>query len=65
MCPQSIYINNNCEIFSDPITISNEFNDYFSNVAKNARNNIPHSSKHFSEFLKNKNDKIFFHISHN
>ena len=56
----SIYINNNCEISSDPITISNKFNDYFSNVAKNARNNIPHSSKHFSEFLKNKNDKSFF-----
>ena len=56
----SIYIKNNCEISSDPITISNKFNDYFSNVAKNARNKIPHSSKHFSEILKNKNDKSSF-----
>ena len=56
----SVYINSKCEISSDPITISNKFNDYFSNVAENARNKIPYSSKHFSEFLKNRNDKTFF-----
>ena len=39
--------------------ISNKFNDYFSNVAKNTRTKIPHS-KHFSECLKNKNSKTFF-----
>ena len=50
----------NHDISSDPITISNKFNDYFSNVAENARSKIPYSSKHFSEFLKNSNDKSFF-----
>ena len=33
---------------------------YFSNVAEIARSKIPYSSKHFSEFLKNSNDKTFF-----
>ena len=56
----SIYVNNNCDISSDPTIISNKFNDYFSNVANITRTKIPHSSKHFSEFLKNKNDKSFF-----
>ena len=56
----SIYVNENHDISSDPITISNKFNDYFSNVAENARSKIPYSSKHFSEFLKNSNDKSFF-----
>ena len=56
----SIYVNNNCDISSDPTIISNKFNDYFSNVANVTRTKIPHSSKHFSEFLKIKNDKSFF-----
>ena len=49
-----MYVNNNCPISSDPTIISNKFNDYFSNVAKNTRTKIPHRSKHFSEFLKAK-----------
>ena len=56
----SIYVNNNCDISSDPTIISNKFNDYFANVAKITRTKIPYSSKHFSEFLKNKNEKSFF-----
>ena len=56
----SMYVNKNCDISSDPITISNKFNEYFSNVAKNTRSKIPYSSKHFSEFLKNSNNKTFF-----
>ena len=40
--------------------ISNNFNDYFSNVATNTRSKIVHSSKHFSDFLKNSNDKTIF-----
>ena len=56
----SIYVNENRDISSDPITISNKFNEYFSNVAEIARSKIPYSSsKHFSEF-KNSNDKTFF-----
>ena len=54
----SIYVNENHDISSDPITISNKFNDYFYNVAENARSKIPYSSKHFSEFLKNSNDSL-------
>ena len=56
----SIYVNENRDISSDPITISNKFNEYFFNVAKIARSKIPYSSKHFSGFLKNSNDKTFF-----
>ena len=56
----SIYINENHDISSDPITISNKFNEYFSNVAEIARSKIPYSSKHFSEFFKNGIDKTFF-----
>ena len=56
----SIYVNENRDISSDPIAISNKFNEYFSNVAEIARSKIPYSSKHFSEFLKNSNDKTFF-----
>ena len=58
----SIYVNNNCDISSDPTIISNKFNDYFSNVENNiTRTKIPQSSKHFSEFLKNKNEKCFLY----
>ena len=57
----SIYVNNNCDISSDPTIISNKFNDYFANVAKITRTKIPYSSKHFSEFLKNRNEKKFFY----
>ena len=56
----SIYVNEKRDISSDPITISNKFNEYFSSVAEVARSKIPYSSKHFSEFLKNSNDKTFF-----
>ena len=55
----SIYLDNN-DITSDPILISNNFNDYFSKVATNTRSKIVHSSKHFSDFLKNSNDKTIF-----
>ena len=43
----SFYTSGNCEISSDPITISNKVNDYFLNVAKNASNKISHFLKHF------------------
>ena len=56
----SIYVNENHDISSDPINISNKFNEYFSNVAEIARTKIPYSSKHYSEFIKNSNGKGYF-----
>ena len=44
----------------DPILIFNNCNDYFSKVSTNTRSKILHSSKHFSDFLKNSNDKTIF-----
>ena len=58
----SLYMNdlNNDDITSDPVLISNKFNDYFSNVAEETRKKVPHSSKHFTNYLKNKNAKTLF-----
>lgn len=57
---QKISLKINEKITSDPKLISSSFNDYFSSVADNVRNNIKHSSKNFEIFLKNRNPNSFF-----
>ena len=45
---------------SNPIAISNIFNNYFSSIANNTKRNISFSHKHFSDFLKNRSSISFF-----
>ena len=49
--PSCLNINNT--IVTDPLCISNTFNNYFSSIADDIRKTIPTSNKHFSTFLKN------------
>ena len=48
--PVSLSVHDN--ISFDPTLFSNTFNDYFCTIADTIRANIPHSTKHFSRFLK-------------
>ena len=47
-------------IFSDPETVANTFNDFFTSVADNVRSTIPPSNHHFSDFLKTVIEILFF-----
>ena len=56
--PSSININQT--LSSDPTSIANAFNDYFSNVATNIRKKHFFSSKSFTDFLDKPNNNSFF-----
>ena len=45
---------------SNPIAISNIFNNCFSSIANNTKSNVSFSHKHFSDFLKNRSNISFF-----
>ena len=45
---------------SNPMEISNIFNNYFSSIATKTKLNISFSHKHFSDFLKNRSSISFF-----
>ena len=45
---------------SNPMEISNIFNNYFSSIATKTKLNISFSHKHFSDFLKNRSNISFF-----
>ena len=45
---------------SNPMAISNIFNNYFSSIANKTKPNISFSHKHFSDFLKNSSNTSFF-----
>ena len=45
---------------SNPMEISNIFNNYFSSIASKTKLNISFSHKHFSDFLKNRFNISFF-----
>ena len=47
---------------SNPMAISNIFNNYFSSIANKTKLNISFSHKHFSDFLKNRSN--IFYKSH-
>ncbi|XP_057290244.1 uncharacterized protein LOC130612931 [Hydractinia symbiolongicarpus] len=48
-----ISLNINKSITTDPLTVANTFNNFFSSVATNLRKKIPHTPKNFNQFLKN------------
>ena len=48
------------EVSSDPETVSNCFNDYFTSIADSIRSNIPPTPYHFSRFLRNRNPNSMF-----
>jgi hypothetical protein len=58
--PASTSISINGIITSDPIPVSNCFNNYFCSIADSIRSNIPPCSKHFSNFLKESLPNSFF-----
>ena len=45
---------------SNPMEISNIFNNYFSSIASKTKLNISFSHKYFSDFLKNRSNISFF-----
>ena len=45
---------------SNPMAISNIFNNYLSSIANNTKRNISFSHKHFSDFLENRSNISFF-----
>lgn len=46
-------------LITDKLTMANAFNDFFSNVGPNLAESIPHSEKHFSSFLKIRQNRNF------
>jgi len=54
----SLNINNN--ITSDPLTVANSFNDFFTSVADSVRSNIGPTHRHFSHYLSNRNPNSIF-----
>ena len=56
--PSSINVNDT--LTSDPISIANAFNDYFSNVATNIKKKKSFSSKSYTDFLGQPNNNYFF-----
>ena len=56
--PASLNING--KISSDPLSIANCFNQYFSSVANSVRTKIPPATKHFSSYLNNPNPNSIF-----
>lgn len=47
-------------ISSDPLFIANSFNNFFTSVANSVRSNIGPSTKHFSDYLHNRNPHSIF-----
>ena len=45
---------------TNQVEISNIFNNYFASIAEKTKVNINYSHKHFSDFLKDKNQNSFF-----
>ena len=58
MTPDTLLAEN--KIISEPIEIANNFNNYFSSIAKILQDNIHDSGKNYQSFLKNKNANSFF-----
>ena len=53
-------LSSNGSTFTNQAEISNIFNNYFASIAENTKLNINYSHKHFSDFLKDKNQNSFF-----
>ena len=58
--PSNISLKLDNSITSDPSTVSEVFNDFFSTIADKVRSKIPFTRHHFSDWLKNSNRNSFF-----
>ena len=56
--PHSIEFNN--RTITDPTTMSNVFNNYFTSIAEKTKSNIKFSPKHYTDHLSNTNTNTFF-----
>ena len=56
--PHSIEFNN--RTITDPTTVSNIFNNYFTSIAEKTKSNIKYSPKHYTEYLSSTNTNTFF-----
>ena len=54
------YLSSNGYTFTNQVDISNNFNNYFASIAETTKVSINYSRKHFSNFLKDKNQNSFF-----
>ena len=50
----------NDSAFTNQVELSDIFNNYFASIAETAKASINYSHKHFSDFLKDKNQNSFF-----
>ena len=48
------------EVNSNPMSIANGFNNYFSSIAQNLQENINTTGSNFSDYLKNPSENSFF-----
>ena len=53
-------LSSNGSTFTNQVEISNIFNNYFASIAEKTKVSINYSHKHFSDFLKYKNQNSFF-----
>ena len=53
-------LSSNGSTFTNQVEISNIFNNYFASIAEKTKVSINYSHKHFSDFLKDKNENSFF-----
>ena len=56
--PHSIEFNNRA--ITDPTTMSNVFNNYFTSIAEKTKSNIKFSPKHYTDYLSSTNTNTFF-----
>ena len=45
---------------TNPYDIANTFNNYFASIAETTKNNLKHSHKHFSDYLKEECESTIF-----
>ena len=57
---RNISLNINEDLISDPLTVANTFNNFFTSIADKIRNKIPPSHNHFNHYLKNSPTNSFF-----
>ena len=56
--PQSIGLNN--RTITDPTSMSNVFNNYFTSIAEKTKSNIKFSPKQYTDYLSSTNTNTFF-----
>ena len=56
----SINLEINGEIITNQLTVTNKFNDFFTNIGPNLNKNIPNTEKSFSDYLKTPTQNSMF-----